>query len=213
MKFLKPALFFVIITILVLPNISVAEQADLTPLGFKFGINKKEAKKVIDSKGKRIYKDEKDSKEMRIILMQGVIVDLPIEADGKDVMTELEFYKKKLLSTSLVFNATDEVEKDQLEAEFDQHFTEKYGEPYERDSMMYFDTTTWHIPDVMLILHTNNKANTVQVEYKYKPGLEARFEDDLDVKRGTIHKDPATQMFLEGDYSKPTDYDERFGTN
>lgn len=213
MKFLKTTLFVITLTILALPNISLAQQSDLSPLGFKFGINKKQAKKVIDSNGKRIVEDEKDSKEMRIIVMQGVIVDLPIDADGKDVMTELEFYKKKLLSTSLVFNATDEAEKDQLEKEFDEYFTKEYGEPTERDSMMYFDTITWHIPDVMLILHTNNKTNTVQVEYKYKPGHEAKFEDDLDVKRGTIHKDPATEMFLEGDYSKPTDYDERFGTN
>jgi len=211
MNFIKISLLLITLIVLSLPGAAIAQQADLSPLGFKFGINKKEARKVIDSNGKRIVEDQKDSKDMRVILMQGVIVSLPIDADGKDVMTELEFYDKKLFSTSLVFAAADDAEKTELETDFDKYFTAKYGEPVERDSMMYFTTTTWHIPDIMLILHTNKKNNTVQVEYKYKPGHQARFEDELDYKRGTIKTDPATQMFLEGDYSKPTGYDEQYG--
>ena len=75
---------------------------------------------------------------------------------------------------------------------------------------MYFTTTTWHMPDIKLVLHTNEKNNTVKVEYTYKPVHQARIEKELDTKRGTIHKDPATQMFLDADYSKPTGYDERY---
>ena len=58
----------------------------------------------------------------------------------------------------------------------------------------------------------NEKNNTVKVEYTYKPVHQAKIEDELDQKRGTIKIDPAKQMFLEGDYSKPTGYDEEFGT-
>jgi len=189
-----------------------SQQGDLSPLGFKFGIDKKEAKKVIDSKGKRIVLDEEDSKEMVVIVMQGVIVNLPIDVAGKDVMTELEFYKKKLLSTSLIFAAVDENEKTAIESDFVKYFTSEYGEPVERETIMHFTTTSWDIPDVKLVLYTDNEDNTVKIQYKHIPGLRARFEDELDEKRGTVKTDPATQMFLEGDYSKPTGYDEQFGT-
>ncbi|MGB3365419.1 MAG: hypothetical protein WBB48_11660 [Thermodesulfobacteriota bacterium] len=212
MRLIKTCLLLIALIIFAFPGASIAQQSDLSPLGFKFGIDKGDAMKVIDSRGKRIVEDQKDHKDMRVILMQGVIVNLPIDESGKDVMTELEFYNKKLLSTSLVFAATDEVERTELETDFDKHFTAEYGDPVERDSMMYFTTTTWHIPDIMLILHTNSKNNTVKVEYKYKPGHQAKFEDELDYKRGTIKTDPATQMFLDGDYSKPTFYDDKYGT-
>lgn len=211
MKLIKVSLFLVLITSVFI-GASLAQQSDLSPLGFKFGIEKKDAMRIIDSNGKRIVEEQKDHKDMRVVLMQGVIVNLPVDVSGRDVMTELEFYDKKLLSTSLVFAATDDAEKTELQTDFDKYFTSEYGDPVERDSMMYFTTTTWHMPDVMLILHTNNKDNRVKVEYKHKPGHQARFEDELDEKRGTIKSDPAKEMFLEGDYSKPTFYDDKYGT-
>lgn len=212
MKYLKLSLYLLILAAICLPWNSFAQQSDLSPLGFKFGINKKKAKNIIDSNGKRIFRENKDSKDMRVIVMQGVIVDLPIDVAGRDVMTELEFYDKKLLSTSLLFASADESEKVEIENEFDQYFISQYGEPVERDSMLHFTTTTWHTPDVLLIMHANQKDHSVKIQYKYKPGLADRLEDDLDAKRGTVHKDPAKQMFLEGDYSKPTGYDEQYGT-
>lgn len=212
MKYIKLSLFLLIMAAVSLPWSAYAQQSDLSPLGFKFGINKKEAKNIIDSKGKRIFSEHKDSKDMRVIVIQGVIVELPIDVAGKDVMTELEFYDKKLLSTSLLFASADESEKVEIEEEFDQYFISRYGEPVERDSMLHFTTTTWHTQDVLLVMHANQKDHSVKIQYKYKPGLSDRFEDDLDAKRGTVHKDPATQMFLEGDYSKPTGYDEQYGT-
>ena len=43
--------------ILVSPGASIAQQGGLSPLGFKFGIDKKDALRVIDSNGKRIVED------------------------------------------------------------------------------------------------------------------------------------------------------------
>lgn len=212
MKYFKLSVFTLIALGLCISWNSQAQNSDLSPLGFKFGIDKKEAKNIIDSRGKRIVRENKDSKDMRVILMQGVIVELPIDVAGRDVMTELEFYDKKLLSTSLVFATTDESEKVEIEDEFDTYFTNEYGKPVERDSMLHFKTTTWHTDDVLLVMHANQKDHSVKIQYKYKPGLSARFEDDLDSKRGTVYKDPAKQMFLEGDYSKPTGYDDQYGT-
>jgi len=212
MNILRKSFLFFLFMVIGLPLYSMAENSDLSPLGFQFGINKKEAIKVIDSNGKRIVENQVDSKKIRTILMQGVIVSLPIEVDGVDVMTGLEFYKKELLSTSLIFAAVDASEKTELEKEFTDYFTEQYGEPVERSSMLYFTTTTWHMHDIKLVLHTNEKKNTVKVEYTYKPVHQSKFEDELDDRRGTIKSDPAKEMFLDGDYSKPTGYDERFGT-
>lgn len=212
MRLVKLGFLAIIFTLIFLSIPVYSQQGDLSPLGFEFGINKKEAKKVIDSKGKRIVLDEEDSKEMRVIVMQGVIVNLPIDVAGKDVMTELEFYKKKLLATSLIFAATDENEKSAIESNFIQYFTSEYGEPVERETVMHFTTTSWDIPEVKLVMFTDNEDNTVKIQYKHIPGHRAKFEDELDYKRGTVHTDPATQMFLEGDYSKPTGYDEQYGT-
>ena len=212
MRLVKISFLVIIFTIISFSGMAYSQQGDLSPLGFKFGIDKKEAKKVIDSKGKRIVMDEEDSKEMRVIIMQGVIVNLPIDISGKDVMTELEFYKKKLLATSLIFAATDENEKAAIESDFVQHFTSEYGEPVERETVMHFTTTSWDTPEVKLVMYTDNKDNTVKIQYKHIPGHRSKFEEELDEKRGTIKTDPATQMFLEGDYSKPTGYDEQYGT-
>jgi hypothetical protein len=212
MNILRKSFLFFIFMVLCLPIYSMAQKSDVSPLGFSFGINKKEAIKIIDSNGKRIVENKVDSKEIRTIIMQGVIVNLPVEVDGVDVMTGLEFYDKKLLSTSLIFAAADDAEKIELENEFSDYFTEQYGEPVEKDSMMYFTTTTWHMKDVKLVLYTNEKNNTVKVEYTYKPVHQTKIEDELDQRRGTIKSDPASEMFLDGDYSKPTGYDEQFGT-
>jgi hypothetical protein len=103
MSILEKSCLLLIFMILCMPIYSMAQKSDLSPLGFHFGINKKEAIRLIDSNGKRIVENEVDSKKIRTILMQGVIVSLPIEVDGVDVMTGLEFYDKKLLSTSLIF--------------------------------------------------------------------------------------------------------------
>jgi len=211
MNIIRKSCLFFILMVLCLPIYSMAQKSDLSPLGFQFGIKKKEAIKIIDSNGKRIVENNVDSKDIRTILMQGVIVNLPMDIEGKDVMTGLEFYDKKLLSTSLIFAAVDEAEKTQLENEFVDYCTQQYGEPVERDSMMHFTTTTWHMPDTKLVLHTNEKKNTVKVEYTYKPVHQAKFKDELDEKRGTKKIDPAREMFIEGDYSKPTGYDEKYG--
>lgn len=185
-------------------------QVDLSPLGFEFGISKKDAKKVIESKGKRIIEDKVDSKKIRVIVMQGVIVDLPVNTEGLDVQTRLEFFDKKLLSTSLIFNAEDTPTEEWLEEAFSEYFYDRYSEPSERDHMMYFKTWTWDLPKVKLVLNTNTKDKIVKVDYTYEPIKKAKYEEELKQKRGTEDIDPAKKMFLDGDYSKPTDYDDRY---
>ncbi len=183
---------------------------DLAPLGFQFKISKKEAMRIIDSNHKAIVQNNVDSKEIRTIVIHGVVVDLPLDINGKEVHTVLEFYDKKLLSTSLSFVSLSALERVELRNKLINYLNERYGKPNDEDSMLYFNSWTWQTPKVKLVLHTNKKDNTMKIEYTYRALSEAKYEDELDKRRNTEKIDPAREMFIEGDYSKPTGYDERY---
>jgi len=183
-----------------------AQQGDLSPLGFKFGISVGDAEDVIESSGRRVMENNVDSKKIRTIIIQGTIVDIPLDLEGKDVRTGLEFYDKKLLSSSLILVSQDSLGESENRTMLRKYLTDKYGEPTSSDSMLYFKTWTWQMPDVKLVLHSNDKDKLVKLQYTYKPVQEVKLEDELDDARGTEQSDPAKQMFLEGDYSKPTAY-------
>ncbi|MEW6143653.1 MAG: hypothetical protein AB1598_01410 [Thermodesulfobacteriota bacterium] len=211
MNILTRAHVLILISFFCLNTVSHAaaqQNADLAPLGFAFGISDDDAEEIIETNGKRIMDNKVDSKKIRTIVMQGMLVTLPLDLEGRDVSTGLEFYDDKLLSSSLILNAKDEFEESQLQSEFMKYLTEKYGEPSSSDSMLYFKSWTWNIPDVKLVFHTNQKKNMVKVEYTYEPYNQAKREEELDKLRGTEEIDPAKQMFLDGDYSKPKYYDE-----
>ncbi len=204
---LKSILIITVISFFAFSHFASADQANLAPLGFSFGMSEKDAKKLIESRGKRIMNDEVDSKEIRKIQMQGVITELPLALDGTDVSTGLEFYDKKLLSTALIFSAADSSEERGYQKMLSQYLTETYGKPASSDSMLYFKTWTWHIPDVRIVLHTNTQDHTVKMVYTYEPVNQAKREDELNKLRGTGEDaDPAREMFIDGDYSKPTGY-------
>ncbi len=204
----KPHALIALLFILAASHAAAQQKSDLAPLGFNFGISDDDAEEIIETNGKRVMDNKVDSKKIRTIVMQGMIVTLPLDLEGRDVSTGLEFYDDKLLSSSLMLNAKDETEESQLRDEFMKYLTDKYGEPSSSDSMLYFKTWTWNMPDVKLVFHTNQKKNAIKVEYTYEPYNQAKREEELDKLRGTETKDPATQMFLDGDYSKPKYYDE-----
>jgi len=183
-----------------------AQQGDLSPLGFQFGTSEDDAEDAIELSGKRIMEDNVDSKDIRTIIIQGTMVDMPLDLEGRDVRTGLEFYDEKLLTSSLIVVLKDSFEESEVRNMFTKYLTEKYGEPGDSDSMLYFKTWTWQMPDVKLVLYSNDKDKLVKIEYTYKPVSEVKREDELDAARGTEPSDPAKKMFLDGDYSKPTAY-------
>lgn len=188
---------------------SAQQNADLAPLGFTFGISDDDAEDIIDSNGKRIMENSVDSKKIRMIVMQGMIVSLPLDLEGKDVSTGLEFFDDKLMSSTLILNAKDSYEKSQMSDEFMKYLTGKYGEPSSSDSMLSFNTWTWNMPDIKLVFHTNEKNNNMKVVYTYEPVNQAKREKELNKLRGTDEEiNPAQDMFIDGDYSKPKYYDE-----
>ena len=213
MKFLYATAVLCMTLLYLNSSVTVAQQGDLAPFGFKLGISEKDAKNIINSNGKRLMSDQKDSKKIRVMLIQGVIVDLPVDTDGRDVRTELEFYDDKLLSSSVIFVADDAFEQSHLKNEFIEYLNGRFGQFVSEDSMLHFHTWTWHTEDLKLVLHTNSNDNSLKVEYTYKPIGEKRYEAELDQKRGTEKSDPAREMFLDGDYSKPTGYDDKYNYN
>ncbi|HSC34224.1 MAG TPA: hypothetical protein VLG45_03035 [Thermodesulfobacteriota bacterium] len=204
----NPYALIAILCFLAVSYAAAQQKPDLAPLGFAFGISDDDAEDIIESSGRRIMDNKVDSKKIRTIVMQGMIVTLPLDLEGRDVSTGLEFYDDKLLSSSLMLTAKDQFEESQLRNEFMKYLTDKYGEPSSSDSMLYFKTWTWNMPDVKLVFHTNQKKNTIKVDYTYEPYNQAKREEELDKLRGTEAKDPAKQMFIDGDYSKPKYYDE-----
>ncbi len=198
----------VLISLIFIYGAAAQQKPDLAPLGFAFGISDDDAEDIIETNGKRIIRDNVDSKKIRMIQIQGMMVALPLDLEGRDVSTGLEFFDDKLLSSSLIVTAKDQFEESQIRDEFMKYLTGKYGEPSNSDSVLHFKTWTWYIPDVKLVFHADQKKNVVKAEYTYEPYNQARREKELDKLRGTETKDPATQMFLDGDYSKPKYYDE-----
>ena len=188
---------------------SAQQNADLAPLGFTFGISDDDAEDIIDTNGKRIMENSVDSKKIRMIVMQGMIVSLPLDLEGKDVSTGLEFYDDKLMSSSLMLNAKDTYEKSQMSDEVMKYLIGKYGDPSSSDSMLSFHTWTWTMPDIKLVFHTNDKNNEMKMVYTYEPVNQAKRNKELDKLRGTEEEvNPAEDMFIKGDYSKPKYYDE-----
>jgi len=151
----KPHVLIALLCFLAVSHAAAQQKTDLAPLGFTFGISDDDAEDIIESNGKRIMDNKVDSKKIRTIVMQGIIVTLPLDLEGRDVSTGLEFYDDKLLSSSLMLTAKDQFEESQLRDEFMKYLTDKYGEPQSSDSMLYFKTWTWNTPDVKLVVHTN----------------------------------------------------------
>jgi hypothetical protein len=202
-------LILIVLSLFITVRHAAAQQnADLAPLGFTFGISDDDAEDLIETNGKRIMENSVDSKKIRTIVMQGMIVTLPVDLEGKDVSTGLEFYDGKLLSSSLNLNTKDSFEESQMRDELMKYLTGKYGEPSSSDSMLTFKTWTWNMPDVKLVFHTNEKNNNMKVVYTYEPVNQAKHEKELDKQRGTEEINPAEDMFINGDYSKPKYYDE-----
>jgi len=202
-------LILIVLSLFIAARHAAAQQnADLAPLGFSFGISDDDAEDLIETNGKRIMENSVDSKKIRTIVMQGMIVTLPLDLEGKDVSTGLEFYDNKLLSSSLILNTKDSFEESQMRDELMKYLTGKYGEPSSSDSMLTFKTWTWNMPDIKLVFHTNEKNNNMKVVYTYEPVNQAKHEKELDKQRGTEEINPAQDMFIDGDYSKPKYYDE-----
>ena len=172
-----------------------------SPLGFKFGISKKQAEEIIKSEGKKIVEKTVDSKEIKTIIIEGAIVKLPQEHSFSDLQTRLEFYNDELMSSSLIFKSENSSTKEELEAELSSFLGDMYGEPGEEEKVLDFTTWTWHVPDLKVVFSTNPYNDVTKLQYIYEPLNQSRVETEIQIKQKGKPKDPANQMFLDGNYS------------
>lgn len=175
-------------------------------LGFNFGISKKQALEIIRSQNKRVLEDTVDSKNIRTIVVEGAFIDLPEDIAHSDVKTKLEFYDNELMASSLVFKSGDPSEQARLKDELSRFLIGLYGEPREKEEMFHLTAWTWHMPDMAVVLSVNPKSNITRVEYTYKPINETRKDEEYKEELRGERRDPAKQMFIDGDYSRPTEY-------
>ncbi len=177
-------------------------------LGFDFGISKKEAMKVIESKGKKVIENSVDSKDIRIILIQGAVEEIPLNIPESQSLTQLEFYDDELMSSTLVLESADYVSRNEMANELYQFLTDKYGETSNQERVLNYVTWTWRQPKVKVVLSADQNSDIFKIAYTYEPLSQTKMEEELELKRRGKPEDPATQMFLEGTYSKPTRFKE-----
>ncbi len=200
-------LFLLLISFLVSSPKAYSDQIEAedngSPLGFDFGISKKEAIRKIESEGKTILENDVDSKEIRTIIVEGVLIDLPIDVDDSNIQTRLEFFDDKLMSTSLIIRPDDHSSIGDAAGLLYAYLAENYGDPYHKEKILNFITWTWLQPEVKVVYTTSRNSNELKIAYTYEPMNRKRLEKELQEKRKVKPEDPATEMFLEGDYSKP----------
>ncbi|HEX3034596.1 MAG TPA: hypothetical protein VHT73_05595 [Thermodesulfobacteriota bacterium] len=180
-------------------------KADFTGLGFELGIEKDEAIKIIKSDRREIVENSVDSKEIRTIVVEGAFVELPFNTNNTDLKTRLEFYDDKLMSTSLILKPNAESDQAELESDLAEFLISLYGEPGRKEEMLQFVTWTWQRSDVTVILSANLENGMIKVENIYVPVNQARKDEEFEDSQKE-ESDPAKEMFLDGTYSRPTQY-------
>ncbi len=179
------------------------DNKNVSALGFNFGISKKDALEIIKSQGKKVVEDTVDSKEIRTIIVDGSLIELPVDTSNADLKTNLEFYDNELMASSLVFKPNNILNQSALEAELFKYLSGLYGEPGGKEEVINITTWTWHIPDLAVILSSNPKNNIARIDYVYKPLNQSRIEEEFKEKQQGETVDPAKQMFIDGNYSAP----------
>lgn len=172
-------------------------------LGFNFGISRKQALEIIKSQNKKVVEDTVDSKKIRTVVVEGAFIELPADTNYSDVKTKLEFYDNELMASSLVFKSDDPSKQSELETELSKFLISLYGEPKGKEEVLHLTTWTWQIPNVSVVLSTNPDNNVTRIEYVYKPLNQSRKDEGY---KQDERSDPAKQMFIDGNYSRPTEY-------
>lgn len=168
---------------------------NFTGLGFEFGIDKKEAIKLIKSEDRKVIEDTVDSKKIRTIIAEGAFIDLPVDTADTDLKTRLEFYEDKLMSSSLIFKSGSGSEQSEIESRLSDFLSDLYGGPGRVDKVLYFTTRTWESPDLVVVLSSDPKNERVKLQQIYEPINRVKIEQEYDFKRNPP-SDPAKEIFL-----------------
>jgi hypothetical protein len=211
MSFNRISSFIILVLIFLVPSFYLKAKEDFdssSALGFNFGISKKQALQVIESKGKKIVENTVDSKEIRTILIQGTIEETPLKIPESRSLTQLEFYDDELMTSTLIVESADYSSRNEMANKLYNFLINSYGENTSQEQVLNFTTWTWRQPKVKVVLTADQNSDIFKIAYTYEPLSQTKTDKEFEQKQRGKPEDPATEMFLEGDYSKPTRYKE-----
>lgn len=206
MTFERIALFSILVLILFTPLFHLSAKEDFggsSALGFDFGTSKKKAMRVIKEKGKNIVENTVDSKDVRTILIEGSVGEIPLGIPESQALTQLEFYDDELMSSTLIVESGGYLDRSEMANSLYQFLINSYGEAASQEKVLNFMTWTWRQPKVKVVLTADQNSDIFKIAYTYEPLSESKRQRELEAKTKVKPEDPATEMFLEGDYSKP----------
>ena len=211
MSFNRISTFIILVSIFLVPSFylkAIEDSDSSSALGFHFGISKKQALQVIESKGKKILENTVDSKEVRTILIQGTIEETPLNIPESRSLTQLEFYDDELMTSTLIVESADFSSRNEMANKLYNFLSDSYGDSSGQEKVLNFITWTWRQPKVKVVLTADQNSDIFKIAYTYEPLSQTKTDKELEQKQREKPEDPATEMFLEGDYSKPTQYKE-----
>lgn len=191
-----------IVAVIIFPLALQAEQTLKSPLGFEFGTDKDDAKKIINSNGVDIIHNSVDTKKIRLIKFPGVFAELPVQ-NAKELFTELEFFDDKLMSSAVLINSREAETDSKLLLD---HLKESYGEPANSEQMLTYYIWTWEFEDTKMVFSKDSNSGSLKLNYIYKPINQKRIAREIHKKRKGDVQSPADEMFKEGNYSRPTGF-------
>jgi len=184
-----------------LPFSADGSQVNLrTPHGFEFGISRKDALDLVESSELKIVSDRKYSNNLRKVVLGGSVAGVTLDPPpGHE--TRLEFYKDKLMSSSILFSFEDENRFASAKNELIGDLKGALGDTFKREKMFSYEVLSWDISDTSIVASLNSQKKTIEIEYVHKPILEKKTAKDLQRKRREDPGDPAKEMFVDGNFS------------
>ena len=170
------------------------------PHGFEFGISRKDALILVEPSKVKVVSDRKYSNDIRKVVLSGSVAGVTLDP-SPDHETRLEFYKDKLMSSSILFIFEDESRFASAKNELIGNLADALGDTFKRGKMFSYEVLSWDLSDTVVLANLNSQKRTIEIEYVHKPILEKKMAKDLRRKRREDPGDPAKQMFIDSNFS------------
>jgi len=169
-----------IIFLLIFTNAGTAEtNPKLLKYGLEFGIEKKDAKKILENAGYGKVEDVSDSKDIDNIVLEGSVVEGVEAVEDADTQSELEFFEDELMSAKVSYNAGDVPLLKQLENKYLRELMNKYGEPGGKEDVMGITSWMWELGQYKILLNSNSRKKRLGLSCLYLPLVAKKSEKEL----------------------------------
>lgn len=195
---------YLFIAFLFFSLITNASSMDLEkPLGFEFGSSKKDVEKEIESSSKIIINNEKQTKEIDRLIVDGSFVQTPV-TNATHYETRYDFFRNDLMSSSLHFDFDSSTDLSSAQKQYEDLLVGSFGDPESTEKMLSYRLIMWKIDNTKILLSSNDSRKTLKLEFLYEPIMANKIEREIDKKVYGEFDDPGERTFIEGDYSRPT---------